>query len=163
VNLVALRAPWPHPAGVGRQWYDLQRPNWPELPESRTRLRERLLELGRSVPLEATALLGFSQGGAMALDVGCGDPAGLEGLPLACLIACSGYPHPGWTPRRPAGAVLITHGDQDPVVPFAASEALEQMLRAAGGTVQRLSFPGGHGIDPGLFPAMRAALEAGWS
>jgi len=115
------------------------------------------------VPLEATALLGFSQGGAMALDVGCGDPAGLEGLPLACLIACSGYPHPGWTPRRPAGAVLITHGEQDPVVPFAASEALEQMLRAAGGTVQRLAFAGGHGIDPGLFAAMRAALEAGWS
>jgi hypothetical protein len=37
------------------------------------------------------------------------------------------------------------------------------MLRAAGGAVQRLSFPGGHGIDPGLFPAMQAALEAGWS
>jgi hypothetical protein len=37
------------------------------------------------------------------------------------------------------------------------------MLRAAGGTVQRLGFAGGHGIDPGLFPAMRAALEAGWS
>jgi len=163
VSLVALRAPWPHPAGVGRQWYDLQRPNWPELPESRTRLRERLLELGRSVPLEATALLGFSQGGAMALDVGCGDAAGAEGLPLASLIACSGYPHPGWTPRCPVPAVLITHGQQDPVVPFAASEGLEQMLRAAGGTVQRLDFAGGHGIDPALFPAIRAALEAGWS
>jgi predicted esterase len=49
------------------------------------------------------------------------------------------------------------------VVPFAASEALEQMLRAANGTVQRLGFAGGHGIDPGLFPAMRAVLEAGWS
>jgi predicted esterase len=49
------------------------------------------------------------------------------------------------------------------VVPFAASEALEQLLRAAGGTVQRLDFAGGHGIDPALFPAIRAALEAGWS
>jgi hypothetical protein len=29
--------------------------------------------------------------------------------------------------------------------------------------VQRLAFAGGHGIDPGLFPAMRAALDAGWS
>jgi len=59
--------------------------------------------------------------------------------------------------------VLITHGQQDPVVPFAASEALEQMLRAAGATVQRLAFAGGHGIDPDLFPTIRAALEAGWS
>jgi phospholipase/carboxylesterase len=83
-------------------------------------------------------------------------------LPLASLIACSGYPHPGWTPRRPEPAVLITHGQQDPVVPFAASEALEQMLRAAGGTVQRLAFAGGHGIDPALFPGIRATLEAGW-
>ena len=130
VSIVALRAPWPHPIGMGRQWYDLQQPNWPDLPESRQRLRDRLLALGRSVPLEATALLGFSQGAAMALDVGCGDEGASEGLPLASLVACSGYPHPGWTPRRPRPAVLLTHGRQDPVVPFAACEALEQIGRA---------------------------------
>jgi hypothetical protein len=36
------------------------------------------------------------------------------------------------------------------------------MLRAVGGTVQRLGFNGGHGIDPALFGAIRAALAAGW-
>ena len=163
VSLVALQAPWPHPGGMGRQWYDLQNPGWPELPEARQRLRDRLLALGASVPLEATALLGFSQGGAMALDVGCGDGAGAEGLPLAALVSCSGYPHPGWSPRCPVPAVLLTHGQQDPVVPYAASEALEAMLRAVGGTVQRLGFNGGHGIDPALFDAIRAALATGWA
>jgi len=163
VSLVALRAPWPHPAGMGRQWYDLQLPEWPELPVARQQLRARLLALGASVPLEATALLGFSQGGAMALDVGCGDAAGAEGLPLASLVSCSGYPHPGWLPRRPRPAVLLTHGQQDPVVPYAASGALETMLREVGGKVERLGFSGGHGIDPSLFAAIRAALAAGWA
>jgi phospholipase/carboxylesterase len=163
VGVVALRAPGLHPAGMGRQWYDLQQPEWPELPQAREELRARLLALGESVPLEATALLGFSQGGAMALDVGCGDTAGAEGLALASLVACSGYPHPGWSPRRPRPAVLLTHGQQDPVVPFAASEAIETMLKERGATVHCLGFAGGHGIDPSLFPAIRDALREGWA
>jgi len=163
VNVVALRAPWPHPGGIGRQWYDLQRPQWPELPEARRNLRARLLALADSVPLEATALLGFSQGGAMALDVGCGDQAGAEGLPLAALVSCSGYPHPGWQPRRPRPAVLLTHGREDPVVPFGACAAIAAQLEEVGGRVRQLSFRGGHGIDPALFPAIVQALRQGWA
>jgi len=163
VSVVALRAPWPHPGGFGRQWYDLQRPQWPELPEARRSLRARLLALAASVPLEATALLGFSQGGAMALDVGCGDQAGAEALPLAALVSCSGYPHPGWQPRRPRPAVLLTHGQEDPVVPFAACAAIAAQLEQVGGQVRQLSFRGGHGIDPALFPAIVQALRQGWA
>jgi phospholipase/carboxylesterase len=90
----------------------------------------------------------------MALDVA-------SSLPLAALVACSGYPHPGWNPK-PAVPILLTHGDQDPVVPVAASEALEEQLRAAGGTVRRVGFAGGHGIDPSLLGIIREFLEAGW-
>lgn len=164
VSLVALRAPLPHPAGSGRQWYDLQLPEWPELPEARRRLRGRLEELAASVPLARTAVLGFSQGAAMALDVatGGGSPAGAASLPLAALIACSGYPHPDWTPAAPLTPVLITHGEQDPVVPFAASEALERQLRDLGGSVRRIAFAGGHGIDPDLIPRLAAFLVEGW-
>jgi len=166
VQLVALRAPWPHPAGVGRQWYDLQTPGWPELAEAREALGQRLQRLAATVPLERTALLGFSQGAAMALDV-----ASTGQLPLAALIACSGYPHPDWRPaplnpgpRR----VLLTHGSDDPVVPYAASEEIERLLRQAGLSsdsqrLRRLRFQGGHGIDPGLFPVMRQVLEEGWA
>jgi phospholipase/carboxylesterase len=155
VSVVALRAPQPHPAGFGRQWYGLSpAPDWTDLPEARRDLRRRLGELAASVPLEATALLGFSQGAAMAID------AAVD-LPLAALIACSGYPHPDWQPA-PRTPVLLTHGREDPVVAAAASEELESRLRAAGGTVRRIDFPGGHGIDPSLFPAMREFLSAGW-
>ncbi len=163
LSVVALRAPLPHPGGLGRQWYDLQQPEWPQLPQARRDLRQRLLALGRSVPLENTCLLGFSQGAAMAIDVatGCGADA-CDPLALAGLIACSGYPHPDWQPKCPRTAILLTHGEQDPVVPFAASRALESALAGAGGSVRRVAFPGGHCIDPDLIITMRDFLLAGW-
>ena len=166
VSLVALRAPGLHPAGSGRQWYGLApAPDWTALPDARAELRRRLLDLGASVPLQCTALLGFSQGGAMAVDVATvGAPQETEAaaLPLAALISCSGYPHPGWQPRAAGLPVLLTHGQQDPVVPSEACDALEQGLLAAGADVTRRLFPGGHGIDPALFPLMRAFLEQAW-
>lgn len=159
VSVVALRAPLPHPSGSGRQWYDLQQPNWPQLPLARTQLRERLLALATEVPLQQTVLLGFSQGAAMALDVA---TAG-SGMPLAGLISCSGYPHPGWQPTAASlPKILLTHGEQDPVVPFAASQALERSLAEAGGSVRRIAFPGGHCIDPDLIATMRDFLVSGW-
>jgi phospholipase/carboxylesterase len=164
LSVVALRAPLLHPAGSGRQWYDLQQPEWPQLPAARKDLRLRLLQLDRSVPLGNTAILGFSQGAAMAIDVAMGGGADeAEPLALAALIACSGYPHPDWLPQRPRTKILLTHGEQDPVVPVAASAELERSLRKAGGSVQRITFQGGHGIDPQLFPVLREFLETGWS
>jgi phospholipase/carboxylesterase len=164
VSVVALRAPLPHPGGFGRQWYDLlPQPDWSQLPVARLDLRRRLEELGASVPLARTALLGFSQGAAMALDVATSAGAEGVGLPLAALIACSGYPHPDWMPARPRTKVLLTHGEQDPVVPFTASEEVERRLREAGGRVRRIGFRGGHGIDPALLPKLAAFLAEGWA
>ena len=64
--------------------------------------------------------------------------------------------------------MLLTHGSDDPVVPYAASEEIERRLRQAGLSsdsqrLRRLRFQGGHGIDPGLFPVMRQVLEEGWA
>lgn len=151
---VALRAPEPHPMGIGRQWYDLQQPGWPGLGAARLALRQRLMDLGKTVPLERTVLLGFSQGAAMALDVA-------SALPIAGVIACSGYPHPDWLPQAPLPRVLITHGTDDQVVPFAASQEVARLLKAAGGAVEVQPFDGGHTIQESLFPSMREFLR--WS
>jgi phospholipase/carboxylesterase len=159
VSVVALQAPLPHPAGVGRQWYDLQQPGWPQLPAARKQLRQRLEALGGDVALNQTVLLGFSQGAAMALDVA----TGAGGLPVAGLIGCSGYPHPDWTPQAGlAQAVLLSHGRQDPVVPYQASEALREQLQSAGAAVELLGFDGGHAIEPALFPTIRQFLTRCW-
>ncbi|WP_254927288.1 alpha/beta hydrolase [Cyanobium sp. T1B-Tous] len=159
VSVVALQAPLPHPGGSGRQWYDLQQPNWPQLPAARANLLERLGALAAEVPLEQTVVLGFSQGAAMALDVA---TAG-EGLPLAGLISCSGYPHPAWEPGLQANkTILLTHGEQDPVVPYGASEVLQEQLRRSGIGAELIGFAGGHTIDSSLFPALRQYLSHQW-
>ncbi|MCX5946112.1 MAG: esterase [Cyanobacteria bacterium] len=151
-QLLALRAPQPHPGGLGRQWYDLQNPTWPDLPAARLSLRQRLEALGRSLPLEHTVVLGFSQGAAMALDVG-------SELPLEGIVSCSGYPHPGWHASSAMARVLLTHGKNDPVVPYAASEELLRLLRLQQAPVELLSSPGQHGIDPELLPAIRRFID----
>ena len=152
VSVIALRAPEPHPFGSGPQWYCLQPINWDALPAARAALRTRLEALAASVALEHTVLLGFSQGAAMALDVGCS-------LPLAGIVGCSGYPHEGWRPSGPLPPVLLSHGREDAVVPYAASEKLQQQLVQAGAQVELLPFNGGHGIDPELLPAMGAFVR----
>jgi phospholipase/carboxylesterase len=141
---------------VGRQWYDLQQSGWPQLPEARNALHRRLLALDASVSLQQTVVLGFSQGAAMALDVA-------TTLPVAGVIACSGYPHPDWQPEELSLPVLLSHGEQDPVVPHGASVELERRLKEAGAAVELLSFAGGHSIDPDLFAPMRLFLTRCWT
>lgn len=160
VSVVALRAPHPNPGGPGRQWYDLMpEPAWEQLPGARADLRRRLEALGHDVPLDRTAVLGFSQGAAMALDAA--TDARLGVLPLAGLVGCSGYPHPDWMPAAPLPPVLLTHGGQDPVVnPAFGAEVLRRLQSTGAGEprLRQLTFPGGHGIDPGLLPTIRSFL-----
>lgn len=166
VSVVALRAPEVHPAGMGRQWYPLQwqemvpEPAWERVPAARTALLHRLEQLGASVPFEHTALLGFSQGAAMALDVGTG---ATHPLPMAAVIGCSGYPHRDWEPKAGHTPVLLTHGREDPVVSVRHCDVLQERLQGAGIAVTRQDFSGGHGIDPGLFPLMRQFLNEAWN
>ena len=152
LSVVALRAPEPHPYGTGRQWYGLQPIDWDALPAARTALSQRLQELGDSVPLAQTVLLGFSQGGAMAVDVG-------SQLPLAGIVACSGYPHEGWQPPAGMAPVLLSHGREDPVVPFAASQELQRRLQEVGVEQQLLAFNGGHTIDASVLPGIGAFVQ----
>ncbi len=160
VSVVALRAPLPHPGGTGRQWYDLQQQDWPQLPAARTGLLQRLKALAADVPLEQTVVLGFSQGAAMAVDVA---TAG-AGLPLAGLISCSGYPHPDWEPGlQTSTKILLTHGEQDPVVPYGASEVLQRQLQRSEIDADLIGFAGGHTIDSSLFPALRGYLARQWA
>lgn len=167
VSVVSLRAPELHPAGMGRQWYPLlwsvdmvPEPAWERVPAAREALRRRLCDLAATVPLEQTAVLGFSQGAAMALDAATG---GDQPLPLAALIASSGYPHRGWRPQACGTPVLLTHGRQDPVVTPDHCDSLQHLLQDAGIAVHRYDFSGGHGIDPALLPELARFLADAWT
>ena len=49
--------------------------------------------------------------------------------------------------------MLLSHGREDPVVPFAASEEVQRRLAQAGtGGAELLAFNGGHTIDASVLP-----------
>ncbi len=147
-------APFPHPhVTSGKAWYDLQNKDAEGLVESRQLLRELLLSLESStgVPLSRTILGGFSQGGAMTLDVGLT-------LPLAGLICLSGYLHPSISPVAGSALppVLIVHGTRDTIVPVSAAGRSRDTLTASGAQVQYREFNMGHEILPEVVDVMRS-------
>ena len=153
LELVALQAPQLQNQGSGRQWYGLFPADWAAVPAAVERLKKRINDLGSTeIPLEATVLLGFSQGGAMAMAAGCD-------LPLAGLIACSAYPHPKWQAPLIRPPVLLLHGRQDDVVPHSAALTLKEELVQSNQACDLFSFDNGHAIPVEAQAEMKKALK----
>jgi phospholipase/carboxylesterase len=76
-------------------------------------------------------------------------------LPLAGLIALSGYLHPLSESSRAFPPVLIVHGRQDSVVPLKAAQSARDSLAALGVSVQYQEFDMGHEIRPEVLAAIR--------
>lgn len=146
-------APFPHPyMSGGKMWYDFEREKGQGLLESRKLLTDWLksLESSTGVPLSRTILSGFSQGAAMTLDVGLS-------LPLAGLVALSGYLHPvSELAGRGFPPVLIVHGRQDSLVPLSAAQNARDSLVALGVEVQYQEFNMGHEIRPEVLALIRS-------
>lgn len=147
-------APYPYPhADTGRAWYDLRTENmYAGLVESKQLLIDWLqsLETNTGIPLSRTILSGFSQGGAMTLDVGLS-------LPLAGLVVMSGYPHPSVATLNPGNfpPTLIMHGTKDEVVPLQASIKSRDMAKSLGVAVEYHEFEMGHEINLPMLEALR--------
>jgi phospholipase/carboxylesterase len=99
------------------------------------------LEAKTGLPLEKTLLAGFSQGGAMTLDVG------FE-YPLAGLVAMSGYLHAEPQLSSPIPPVCVMHGNRDPVVPLSAARSTRDILKQKGVAVQYQEFDMAHEVCP---------------
>ena len=149
-------APFPHPqVPGGRAWYALETSDYEGLLESRQMLLDWLLSLERTtgVSLSHTILSGFSQGGAMALDVGLN-------LPLAGICSLSGYLHvKPKSSRSTIPPVLIIHGKQDLVVPLKAAQQARNELMALGATVEYREFDMGHEIPPIVLAVMQQFIS----
>ena len=144
-EIISLRAPGVHPNNTGRQWYGLYPPDWNEAETQVNKLLVSLKQLDNyKIPLKKTILLGFSQGGAMAVDAGCQ-------LDLGLIVSCSGYPHPNWEPEQKCPPILISHGLMDDVVPISASKIIYQKIKSISQkTSEFKQFDGKHQIDPNL-------------
>jgi phospholipase/carboxylesterase len=114
-----------------------------DLQTSRVRLKTWLLNLVQSthIPLERTILAGFSQGGAMVLDLG-------PQLPLAGQISLSGYLHSRPSPPVSPRPMMMVHGSFDPVVPIALAHQANTELTALGQPVIWHQIAMGHEIPP---------------
>lgn len=143
-QFVLPAAPFPHPqVPEGKAWYSFESKDYRGLAESRQLLQEFLQSLATTtgIPLSRTILSGFSQGGAMTLDVGLN-------LPLAGLCSLSGYLHAPPTANYPYPPVLIVHGDRDEIVPLEAAKKAKDALISAGVSVEYQEFAMGHEIQP---------------
>ncbi|OWJ57611.1 alpha/beta hydrolase [Inquilinus limosus] len=140
-------------APFGRQWFSLQdrTPAAMEaglqaaLPIVNGFLDQALAE--RGLTDADLALVGFSQGTMTSLYTALRRPR-----PCAAVVGYSGALLGAPTLAQDIASrppVLLVHGEDDGVVPFAAMAAASQALRGAGVEVETLARPGlAHGIDP---------------
>jgi phospholipase/carboxylesterase len=146
MNYALVNAPDEYYGGFS--WFDFAGDMTPGVLRSRELLFELLQELdGQGYPTEETILGGFSQGCLMALDVGLRYPRAVAGI-----VGISGWI---FEPDRLLEAVsaearqrrvLMTHGTQDPMVPFHAVREEVKRLTATGLHIEWHEFHKAHTI-----------------
>lgn len=133
-------------------------------PDGRPAARAGLVKVLREARLRAPearlALVGFSQGGMLAVDTLLHEPIEIDAL---ALFSSSCIALDEWRTRweRLRGLpVLVTHGRADGDLAFAAGERLRDELLGAGAAVQWLAFDGGHEIPLQVWRQLRKMLHA---
>ena len=150
VAFAAPNAPTRVPGSQGYQWFPISRLDPHEMKkgvEAAAPVLEEYLdgELARlNLPPERLALVGFSQGTMLSLHLGL-----RRAVKPAAIVGFSGL-LPGPPPELAEfPPILLTHGDQDQVIPPQALFLAAGQLGAAGAGVQwHLASGIGHGIDP---------------
>jgi phospholipase/carboxylesterase len=109
---------------------------------------------------ERLVLGGFSQGAMVSLDVAlAASPAVDRVFALSGVLLADSLPALQ-APRAVKAPVFISHGRQDPVLPFAGGAKARDLLERHGYQVTFHPFDGGHGIPPDVVESLRAFLFA---
>ena len=132
------------------EFRDLRTQSPTELPESRRRFAVTISELKEEFGLTDKQLVvgGFSQGSMLATDYA----LHAETKPAALVVWSGSLINEAvWRPLTSSLSgvpVVQSHGTSDPVLPFAASKWLEEMLQSGGANVEFIEFSGPHTIPP---------------
>jgi phospholipase/carboxylesterase len=159
-----LAAEAPFPAAAGRRWFPGEGESASAIAAGLTAgapLLDMFLDemlAARRLPGDHLALVGFSHGAMLALDVGL-----RRAVPPAVIIAFGGALPEGrdiGTPRAQPPVVFI-HGEDDAVVPLADMIATRDRLKALGLPARSMRRPGlGHGVDDEGIIAAGSVLAA---
>jgi phospholipase/carboxylesterase len=132
-------------------------------PAARAGLAKVLHEARLRAPDAQIALVGFSQGGMLAVDTLLHEPIRIDALALlsSSCIALDEW-RARWSQSRTLHElpVLVTHGRADSDLALSAGERLRDELRSAGAAVQWLAFDGGHEIPLQVWRQLRKMLNA---
>lgn len=146
----------------GRMWYSSPPQGQSGILESRRLLFDLLDQLitREGIPSDQIALMGFSQGAVMSLDVGLRFPQ-----PLAAIIALSGYlasPEKLAAEKSSASMktpILLVHGIMDEVVPVDGSRKASAVLTGEGYQPRLEEYPMGHQVIPEEIALIRDFLK----
>ena len=146
MNYLLVNAPDEYFGGFS--WFDYPSDIAPGILRSRKMLFDLLDDLrAKNFPAEQITLAGFSQGSLMTIDVGLRYPHGLAGL-----VGISGWVFEidnlvkEFSPAAKQQRALITHGEFDPLIPFAKVREQARQLKSAGLDVEWREFPKDHTI-----------------
>lgn len=141
---------------IMRAWYDIREfslsRNQDEgaIKDSSARVRALIdNEIQKGIPASRIVLAGFSQGGAMAMQVGLAYPEKLAGI--MALSAYLLFPEQLAHAASQANAktpVFIGHGSHDPVVPLFLGRSMQAALQQGGWMVQWHEYPIQHSVCP---------------
>jgi phospholipase/carboxylesterase len=113
----------------------------------------------RGIATNRIVIAGFSQGGAMALQIATRYPEKFAAvialscyLPLARELTSARHPANQHTP------IFMAHGTQDPVVPYPLGDESRQLLQATGYPVEWHSYPMPHALCEPEVTDLRAFL-----
>jgi phospholipase/carboxylesterase len=146
MNYLLVNAPDEYYGGYS--WYDFAGNPEPGIVRSRKLIFELLdAQRAKGFPTEQTILFGFSQGCLMTLEAGLRYPHLFAGL-----VGISGYVNgPERTIKEFSAValkqrVLVTHGFQDPILPFEQTREQMDRLKAAGVKLEWHEFMKAHTI-----------------
>jgi phospholipase/carboxylesterase len=146
MNYLLVNAPDEYYGGYS--WFDFAGRIEPGVERSRKLLFELLeAQPAKGFPIDQITFGGFSQGSLMSLEIGLRYPHRFAGV-----LGISGYicrPEKLVKELSPVARrqrLLITHGTQDPLIPFTEVRRQVRILEAAGLDLQFHQFPKGHTI-----------------
>ena len=106
-------------------------------------------ESARGIPAARTVIAGFSQGGAMTLQVGLRHPQRLAGLAvLSSYLPLAGKAAAQRNPANNDVPIFFAHGRQDPMISFARATTSRDALLALGYSVEWHEYDMGHSVCP---------------